>query len=773
LNIIYNVKESGSSRVRKSIQDQEAFDLDVAIKDNEDECYYFSFAGGMQFWVSSVSKLSESWQPSSLDIEVAAYALLSHFQQHQAAEGVLIMRWLSAQIASEVLHLPRLSAFVLQCFLEADPYIDIDQNVLHRTYTWLKGRQKSSGEFCEPGRVIHSELQGGNNSPVTLTAYIVTSFLGYKKYQDKVSLILMCRSLSTEFDRGISDNYMLALVTYALSSVRSPKAKEALNMLTGRAEQEGNAEACNSGCHHCPNFLNPDSQAPWILKLRRMLCCHTSLQHQAAKGIPIMRWLSTQRNSLGGFTSTQLAVVQPMAVNISASGFGFAICQLNIIYNLKESGSSRVQKSIQDQEAFDLDVAIKDNEDDINHLDLNVCTRFYQWEASTDTNVHSNWPLLSLSSHQPCRAFDFEWDEVLSVYVLTLLPKFEVALEIPLYYSLNAESLNGTITAKLQLHRDNVHSGGKINGSANFSFNEEEMKTVMDFLDEPLEHVYPSSPGPVEILATVTESFTGLQTWKSAGISRNASSNVFFKQHDYIIEFFDYAAVLKPSQLHSHCELVYFLMVKVTHSDGHQLTPEERSNHVVITATQRNYTEKLYWSRWDRTDQEIGTVQVTNHIVPQNGIFKIEFQILDDCSELQLKASFLDSVDSIAVHGMFKAPSKTYIQLKTRDENIKVPLCKHRHGPWDSSQMTSPSASSAGMSRLFARVPSGQDGNHIRREVRSHSIEGTSREERDLCHEARQEPTSQGRTPKTRYRGATLTPAEPRPSGPLSALHRD
>ncbi|KAB1275619.1 CD109 antigen, partial [Camelus dromedarius] len=688
LNIIYNVKESGSSRVRKSIQDQEAFDLDVAIKDNEDECYYFSFAGGMQFWVSSVSKLSESWQPSSLDIEVAAYALLSHFQQHQAAEGVLIMRWLSAQIASEVLHLPRLSAFVLQCFLEADPYIDIDQNVLHRTYTWLKGRQKSSGEFCEPGRVIHSELQGGNNSPVTLTAYIVTSFLGYKKYQDKVSLILMCRSLSTEFDRGISDNYMLALVTYALSSVRSPKAKEALNMLTGRAEQEGNAEACNSGCHHCPNFLNPDSQAPWILKLRRMLCCHTSLQHQAAKGIPIMRWLSTQRNSLGGFTSTQLAVVQPMAVNISASGFGFAICQLNIIYNLKESGSSRVQKSIQDQEAFDLDVAIKDNEDDINHLDLNVCTR------KIDCLKY------------PCFSF-------------LVLPKFEVALEIPLYYSLNAESLNGTITAKLQLHRDNVHSGGKINGSANFSFNEEEMKTVMDFLDEPLEHVYPSSPGPVEILATVTESFTGLQTWKSAGISRNASSNVFFKQHDYIIEFFDYAAVLKPSQLHSHCELVYFLMVKVTHSDGHQLTPEERSNHVVITATQRNYTEKLYWSRWDRTDQEIGTVQVTNHIVPQNGIFKIEFQILDDCSELQLKASFLDSVDSIAVHGMFKAPSKTYIQLKTRDENIK------------------------------------------------------SREERDLCHEARQEPTSQGRTPKTRYRGATLTPAEPRPSGPLSALHRD
>lgn len=78
---------------------------------------------------------------------------------------------------------PRLSAFVLKCFTEADSYIDIDQNVLQRTYNWLKGHQKSNGEFWEPGRVIHSELQGGNKSPVTLTAYIVTSLLGYRRYQ--------------------------------------------------------------------------------------------------------------------------------------------------------------------------------------------------------------------------------------------------------------------------------------------------------------------------------------------------------------------------------------------------------------------------------------------------------------------------------------------------------------------------------------------------------------------------------------------------------------
>ncbi|DAA26395.1 TPA: thiolester containing protein II-like [Bos taurus] len=318
-----------------------------------------------------------------------------------------------------------LSAFVLRCFLEADPYIDIDQNVLHRTYTWLKGHQKSNGEFWEPGRVIHSELQGGNKSPVTLTAYIVTSLLGYKKYQPNIDVQESINFLESEFDRGISDNYTLALVTYALSSGRSPKAKEALDMLTWRAEQEGGLQFWVSLVSRLSESWQPSSLD---IEVAAYALLSHFLQHRVPEGIPIMRWLSRQRNSLGGFASTQdtivalkalsefaalmnveetniqvtvegsgslspvkfvidtqnrfllqtaeLAVVQPTTVNISANGFGYAICQLNVIYNVKNSRSSKSRRSIQDQESFDLDVAVKDNKDDVNHLDLNVCTRF-------------------------------------------------------------------------------------------------------------------------------------------------------------------------------------------------------------------------------------------------------------------------------------------------------------------------------------------------------------------------------------------------------------
>lgn len=51
------------------------------------------------------------------------------------------------------------------------------------------------------------------------------------------------------------------------------------------------------------------------------------------------------------------------------------LLQLNVIYNVKDSEFSRRRRSIQNQEAFDLDVDVKDNKDDVNHLNLNVCTR--------------------------------------------------------------------------------------------------------------------------------------------------------------------------------------------------------------------------------------------------------------------------------------------------------------------------------------------------------------------------------------------------------------
>uniref|UniRef100_A0A8B9F420 CD109 antigen n=1 Tax=Amazona collaria TaxID=241587 RepID=A0A8B9F420_9PSIT len=310
-----------------------------------------------------------------------------------------------------------LSAFVLRCFLQARPFIDIDQDVLMDTAKWIVRHQKLNGEFREPGKVLHSDLQGGTNNPVTLTAYIMSSLLGFPDKQSATNF------LEDKLEEGISDNYTLALVTYALSWAKSIKAKEALNILNQRAEHQGEFRFWIT-----PASEISDSWQPRSIDIE--LAAYALLSHfhqdRLAEGIPIMKWLSQQRNHLGGFSSTQDTVValqalslfatlttagrtemdltvtapslkvpeifsidtrnrfllqtkeldpaQPMTITVAADGIGFAVFQLNVIYNTKHTDQRL--RSVQNQEAFDLNVDVKDDKDDKNHLTLNVCTRY-------------------------------------------------------------------------------------------------------------------------------------------------------------------------------------------------------------------------------------------------------------------------------------------------------------------------------------------------------------------------------------------------------------
>ncbi|NXE74624.1 CD109 protein, partial [Cochlearius cochlearius] len=316
-----------------------------------------------------------------------------------------------------------LSAFVLRCFLQARPFIDIDQDVLMDTAKWIVRHQKLNGEFHEPGKVLHSDLQGGTNNPVTLTAYIMSSLLGFPDKQHVYVIKSATNFLEDKLEEGISDNYTLALVTYALSWAKSPKAKEALNILNQRAEHQGEFRFWVT-----PASEISDSWQPRSIDIELAAYALLSHLHQdrLAEGIPVMKWLSQQRNHLGGFSSTQDTVValqalslfatlstvskpemdvtvtapslqtperfsidtrnrfllqtkeiapaQPISIAVAAKGTGFAVFQLNVIYNTKHTDHRL--RSARKQEAFDLNVDVKDDKDDKNHLTLNVCTRY-------------------------------------------------------------------------------------------------------------------------------------------------------------------------------------------------------------------------------------------------------------------------------------------------------------------------------------------------------------------------------------------------------------
>ncbi|KAJ8341794.1 hypothetical protein SKAU_G00340850 [Synaphobranchus kaupii] len=201
-----------------------------------------------------------------------------------------------------------LSAFVLRCFLQARPFIRIDTDILSQTATWLVSQQQPDGAFGEPGRVIHTELQGGLDGPVSLTAYVLMALLEDQTtkdlYASTVTNALLY--LESKFADGISSNYSMCLVAYALSLSQRFSAQTALNELLNRADIKDGVvywELPGGGllASWQPRSANIEMAAYALLSLYT--------QANVVEGLSLMKWLSQQRNHLGGYGSTQDTVV--------------------------------------------------------------------------------------------------------------------------------------------------------------------------------------------------------------------------------------------------------------------------------------------------------------------------------------------------------------------------------------------------------------------------------------------------------------------------------
>ncbi|XP_029352923.1 CD109 antigen [Echeneis naucrates] len=315
-----------------------------------------------------------------------------------------------------------LTAFVLRCFLQARPFISIDANVLHRAATWLASQQDADGRFEEPGRVIHTELQGGLDGPVSLTAYVLIALLEdgdmRAQYGAQVSAGLVF--LETRLALGVHSNYSLSLVTYALSLSGSSSANTALSQLIGRAEITDGVPSWSSPDAGLTSSWQPRSadieMASYLLLAQHKL-------GRVADGVGLMRWLSQQRNHRGGFGSTQDTIValqalsafaalggsrdldltvkvagdsttvasfhihrgnylvlqsqqvepeEELRLQVTAEGRGLALVQLNVFYNIRNEELARRRRAAGEQPPFHLDIELFDAE--MNSAHLHICS---------------------------------------------------------------------------------------------------------------------------------------------------------------------------------------------------------------------------------------------------------------------------------------------------------------------------------------------------------------------------------------------------------------
>ncbi|XP_068089452.1 CD109 antigen-like [Hyperolius riggenbachi] len=319
-----------------------------------------------------------------------------------------------------------LSAFIFRCFLQAREFIYISPDILSGTVQWLVQYQNmNTGEFSEPGRVIHKELQGGQNGPITLTAYIVTSLLEDETYRNLYIINIQkgVAFIEKKFDEGITSNYTLSVVAYALSLANSSKAAAALNQLGMRADGTAQVKFWSSPSKATNYYWQPRTTD---IETAAYALLSYSQQNRIVDGIPVMKWLSLQRSHLGGYGSTQdtlmalqalskfmipssssntllsmtitgtgmhmpkqfqinkdniillqshkIEVTKSLMIIVTASGTGLGIVQLNVAYN-RESLSSRRRRSLV-SEAFTLDVSTKEDTGNIHRVSVNICTQF-------------------------------------------------------------------------------------------------------------------------------------------------------------------------------------------------------------------------------------------------------------------------------------------------------------------------------------------------------------------------------------------------------------
>ncbi len=220
-----------------------------------------------------------------------------------------------------------LTAFVLKTFSQAKDLTFIDEAVLSEAASWIVSHQQSDGSFESVGFVHHGDMMGGVQGKDTLTAYVAIALMeaGHDAEARKAIGYLERRLNSLS-----RDAYGLALTTYALElagSQRAGAAKSALMDLAVKDEDglHWTAGAAPFGGEPEPLPDIPRGGGGIGMPLDNLL---PSLDIEATgyatlalieagdrvNAAESAKWLVGQRNSQGGFGTTQDTVVALQAL---------------------------------------------------------------------------------------------------------------------------------------------------------------------------------------------------------------------------------------------------------------------------------------------------------------------------------------------------------------------------------------------------------------------------------------------------------------------------
>ncbi|KAM9619623.1 C3 and PZP-like alpha-2-macroglobulin domain-containing protein 8 isoform 6-T8 [Morphnus guianensis] len=207
-----------------------------------------------------------------------------------------------------------LTAFVLKSFAQSRGFIFIDPKELTAAKDWIIQHQKEDGSFPAMGRILNKDIQGGIHGKISLTAYVVASLLetGVTSEEERMAVDKAKHFLESNL-YSAEDPYTTALIAYALTLLHSPSAAVTLRKMNSMAiTQDGFTHWSLTGTLVTDEdtFMGfNDGLSQSVVSAEVEMTSYALLTYtllgDVASALPVVKWLSQQRNALGGFSSTQ------------------------------------------------------------------------------------------------------------------------------------------------------------------------------------------------------------------------------------------------------------------------------------------------------------------------------------------------------------------------------------------------------------------------------------------------------------------------------------
>ncbi|XP_034557121.1 alpha-2-macroglobulin-like [Notolabrus celidotus] len=203
-----------------------------------------------------------------------------------------------------------LTAFVVRSFAKAQSFVFIDPVKIQESKTWLESKQREQGCFEKSGKLFNNRMKGGVSDEVTLTAYIIAGFLEMNSSVSNpvVSNGLSCLKASLG---DLSNTYATALMAYVFTLAGDIETR-------GQLLRHLDTVAIRSGGYLHWSQSATDTSYPLSVEISSYVLLSVLSVSPSAEELGystgIVRWLTTQQNYYGGFSSTQDTVVALQAL---------------------------------------------------------------------------------------------------------------------------------------------------------------------------------------------------------------------------------------------------------------------------------------------------------------------------------------------------------------------------------------------------------------------------------------------------------------------------